>query len=118
MPRPDLEIVARAFSEEMGRRKLNEADLVRRTGLSPGTVRTAVKGERWPLASKRGMLEEALGWDYGWMQKLRDGDGLVTLQILREQRGDVLPRRRDPGVVLLAFATREELEDELRKRGG
>lgn len=122
MPRTDLPQIREAFDQELGERAWTTMDLVRATvssdypkALDRDTAAKAIAGERWPDRRTRSRLERAVGWDPGWIQRLREG---VTLDRLKAARGDAVSRvrLRDPRSHSLAEATDEEIDAEKLRR--
>lgn len=121
MARTDLPQLRAAFDQELAERVWLTMDLVRATAtdelkpLDRTTVGDAIRGQRWPDRRSRARIERALGWDPGWMQRIRDG---VPLDTLKAARGDSVAvlRLRDPASHSLAEATDAEIEAEVQRR--
>ena len=69
-----------------------KADLSRRARVDIGTVSDFLDGDRWPQASTRLKLEEALGWPPGAIAAIAEGRSIF--ETVTEERQD------PPGVLL------------------
>jgi transcriptional regulator with XRE-family HTH domain len=69
----DRAAAARAVDAALAARGWTASDLMRETGLDPGTVGDFLNGQRWPQAPTRGKIEKALGWPYGRIKQIADG---------------------------------------------
>lgn len=70
----DRVAAGRAVGAALAERGWTAADLMRETGLDSGTVGDFLAGTRWPQAPTRGKIERALGWDYGSIQLIAEGE--------------------------------------------
>lgn len=57
--------VSLAVEERMRELGMTNAELARRAGVDPTTVRAFLRARRWPHASTRRKLADALGWNVG-----------------------------------------------------
>lgn len=65
---------SRAVSAELSSQLRNPADLARETGLDTGTVGDFLSGKRWMRTKNRGLVEAALGWAPGTLERIAEGE--------------------------------------------
>lgn len=74
--------VGNAVATRMTELDLTAAELARRAGVDPTTVRALVKGSRWPNPSTRQKLAEALGWELGDTLRAAAIQGYVVIKTI------------------------------------
>lgn len=64
----------KTIRDQMARKGLTQADLVRATGLDKSTVSDLIAGNRWPRSTTLVKLDRALGWSPGTIEGISRGD--------------------------------------------
>lgn len=69
----DRERVAACVSIHRGRRGWSQAQLAEAAGVDPKTVNGLERARSWPLTTSQRAIEQALGLEYGSLQRVGEG---------------------------------------------
>jgi transcriptional regulator with XRE-family HTH domain len=109
MPTPDLHRVADAVRNRRGDLGVTQQDLAHLAGVSVGTIANLESAGRWPWVRNRTLVEAALGWQTGSLDRIGRGGEPAPV----EQADGDRPRYLDPAEQHIADTpglSREETE--------
>src|ERR1700734_1228672 len=75
---------ARAVAARRGQLGMTQQELADAAGVDSKTIYNLESRGRWPIARTRALVEKALGWPVGEMQRIAENDG-------GEPEPDILP---------------------------